>query len=94
MEDVKIVYNRKLVFCIIFSTLVISWIWLGIISTIFILGAVYFIFFHKNPIKFDWLKKPLIVFDLQRTALCVVKQDPLEEMSQCDLGMATLSASP
>jgi len=69
MEDIKIVYNRKLVFCIIISTLVISWICLGIISTIIILGAVYFIFFHENPIKFDWIKKSLIVFDLQKKGI-------------------------
>ncbi|GAA0182509.1 hypothetical protein SH2C18_48770 [Clostridium sediminicola] len=69
MEDIKIVYNRKLVLCIIFSTLVISWICLGIISTIFILGAVYFILFYKNPIKFDWIKKSLIVFDLQEKGI-------------------------
>ncbi|WP_099192853.1 hypothetical protein [Tepidibacter mesophilus] len=69
MEDIKIVYNRKLVFYIILSTLVISWICLGIISTIFILGAVYFILFHKNPIKFDWIKKSLIVFDLRKKGI-------------------------
>jgi|GEM_PF-6122263 len=69
MEDIKIVYNRKLVFCIIISTLVISWICLGIISTIIILGAVYYIFFHENPIKFDWFKKPLIIFDLQKKGI-------------------------
>ncbi|WFD11903.1 hypothetical protein [Tepidibacter hydrothermalis] len=69
MEDIKIVYNRKLVFYIILSTLVISWICLGIISPIFILGAVYFIFFYKNPIKLDWIKKSLIVFDLQKKGI-------------------------
>ena len=75
MEDTKIAYNRKLVFCIIFSTLVISWIWLSIISTIFILGAVYFIFFYKNPIKFDWIKKSLIVFDLQKKGIKLYSYD-------------------
>ncbi len=45
MKDIKIEYNRKLVFCIIFITLSISWIGLGIIPTIFILGVVYFMFF-------------------------------------------------
>lgn len=69
MENIKIVYNKKLVFCIIFSTLFISWISLGIISTIFILGAIYFVLFHKNPIKFDWIKKSLIVFDLQKKGI-------------------------
>ncbi|WP_461205806.1 hypothetical protein [Clostridium sp. DL1XJH146] len=76
MDDIKIVYNRKLVFCIIFSTLAIScislavsWICLGIISIIFIIVAVYFMFFYKNPIKFDWIKKPLVVFHLQERGI-------------------------
>lgn len=75
MEDVKIVYNRKLVFSIILSTLVISWIGLGIITTIFILGAVYFLFFHKSPTKFDWIKEPLIVFDLQKKGIKLYSYD-------------------
>lgn len=75
MDDIKIAYNRNLVFCIISSTLVISWICLGAISTIFILGAVYFIFFHKNPIKFDWIKKSLIVFDLQKNGIKLYSYD-------------------
>lgn len=75
MEDIKIVYNRKLVFYIIFSTVAISWICLGIISAIFILGAVYFIFFYKNPIKFDWIKKSLTVFDLQKKGIKLYSYD-------------------
>ncbi|WP_432666569.1 hypothetical protein R9X47_09510 [Wukongibacter baidiensis] len=75
MEDIKIVYNRKLVFGIILSTLVISWLSLGIITTVFVLGAAYFILFYKNPIKFDWIKKPLIVFDLQKKGIKVYSFD-------------------
>lgn len=75
MKDIKIVYNRKLVLYIILSTLTISLICLGIISTIFILGAVYFIFFYKNPIKFDWIKKSLTVFDLQKKGIKLYSYD-------------------
>ncbi|MCT4595088.1 MAG: hypothetical protein N4A57_12595 [Anaeromicrobium sp.] len=69
MEDTKIVYNRELVFGIIFSTIFIGWICLGIIPTILILGGVYYIFFHKNPIKFNWIKKSLVVFNLQKEGI-------------------------
>ncbi|MBM7614137.1 hypothetical protein [Alkaliphilus hydrothermalis] len=69
MEDIQIIYNRKLFFYIICSTLVISWISLGFVFTIFLLGAVYLVCFHKNPIGFNWVKKTLVVFHLKEKGI-------------------------
>ncbi len=69
MEEIKIVYNRKLFFSIIIGIAFISWISLGIIPTILILGGLYFIFLYKKPMRFDWIIKPLIIFHLQKKGI-------------------------
>ena len=75
MEEMQIEYNKKLAFFIILGTLVIGWICLGFISIIPIIGALYFIFYYKNPIKFDWIKNSLTIFYLQKQGIKLYPYD-------------------
>lgn len=69
MEEIKIVHNRKLVFAIIGSALVISLFSFNIVITLCLLSAAYLIVLHNNPFKFKWIKEQLTVLRLSKTGI-------------------------
>lgn len=69
MENFKAIYDRKTVYGIILVILAVSLIGFGPILTVFVSGAIVFLFMYRNPVRFGWLRNELTIFNLNSSGI-------------------------